>query len=1091
MRFSARAILAAGVLLSAACVSTGSVAEISPSLRTSTMACEISAEGLNPDCGVTPSGGALNGERYRVLITTDVPADTDDIQSLVHYLLVSDLFDLQGLISSPPTFNATRELALELCGSEKKTACINRVLDKYAQDYPNLRTWSGNYPAPDILYSLVKEGHETPWEQAGQEETEGSRWIVQQALSDDPRPLYIHVWGTVTNTATALLHHPEIADRIRVIMTGWSNVNKDQAAYDYIRENFPQVFFIEAEGTMFGVRLPETDDYDNESLCETISQKGAMGAYWCENRWDYVDQDFVTMYYMLAGDPENPAGESWGGTYENVGGNRWKDSSDPAYRAYIDVLGREADGVLSSSQWRTARLDHLMSLFERTVQSNPEAGAVSAATGDSSAEPEQGAAVSEESADAGVSGDEAGDDSVLQTETEATTDTATDTTVTETATETDGVTEVETDTAEASAGVGAATASAGLGGVSLGRALGTARVLSGELVDQVRSSEADYTETPSDLESGAGLDEEPLSGAATADPAENADASGAEAEETESVSVGSETETETETPETETETETETADETSEPVTVESGAPTGESGSASEVSADAQVAARDMFEISLQGSDPGETFDADFSLQVTFTLPDGTQRQVDGFRDGDGLYRARAYAAQTGLWRWESASSESELDGKSGAFEVISSDLPGKLRKHVADPYQFQYDNGDWFLHLGDTAYRWVNFAEADWQEYLEQADQVGFNKLRVWFNHGRYDVQALFNDDRTGLNLDYWQEIDRRLQWASANYPHIQFQLIPYGEDSDEINRYEWDELTQQVAREAQARFSALPNVQWCIVNDRELLASGTPAGDRQVLASSVDRIGSDMAAREAWGTLLTSHQARWEGYSFVDADWSDIITLEDLDQVGGDLIRDYRSRSDADPVINEEDRYELYRGAEHPDYFFRRLFWGSLLAGGHATYGGLETYVAGSEAGDTNGIIGYYDSASTSVPLKGADQLRYIPQFFEQSGLTLVGFAPAQSQVHADSRDAVAASKGTTMLVYVANPDGDSPEWDAPRSDSAAVSVTLPDGLSSANLRWYNVRSGEWGGETTLSGEDVTLTTPGGGDWLALITP
>lgn len=957
MRFTTRAVLAAGVLLSAACVSTGTVAEVSPSLRNSAMACEAAGEGRNPDCGVTPAGGALNGERYRVLITTDVPADTDDIQSLVHYLLVSDLFDLEGLVSSPPTFSKTREAALALCGSEKKTACIKQVIDRYAEDYPNLRTWSANYPAPDILYSLVKEGHETSWEYAGREESEGSRWIVEQAMKDDERPLYIHVWGAVTNTATALMHHPEIADRIRLIMTGWSNVNKDQEAYDYIRDHFPQVFFVEAEGTMFGVRLPETDDYDNESLCETISQKGAMGAYWCENRWDYVDQDFVTMYYMLAGDPENPAGESWGGQYENVGGNRWKDSADPAFRHYIEPLGREADGVTSSSQWRTVRLDHMMSLFERTVQSNPQAGAA-----------------------------------------------------------TDTVASASTAPATAAAGSAATGTSTGR---SLGRALGVARDLTTGIVDQVGENEGDYTETVAELDTGA-------------------------ATESQSVTDGLD-----------------------------------------------QAPARGLYEITLQGEDPGADFDDDFFLHVTFDLPDGSQRVVEGFHDGDGVYRARAYAGQTGVWQWQSASSSGALDGQAGQFVVVDSDLPGKLRKHVDDPYQFQYDNGDWFLHLGDTAYRWVNFAEDDWQAYLEQADQVGFNKLRVWFNHGRYDVQDLFNSRRSGLNLSYWQEIDRRLTWALTHYPHIQFQLIPYGEDTGEINRYRYDPLTQLIAREAQARFSAFPNVQWCIVNDRELLAGGTPAGDRQVLASSVDQIGRDMAQREAWGTLLTSHQARWEGYSFVDAGWSDIITLEDLDQVGGDLIRDYRSRSDGDPVINEEDRYEMYRGAEHPDYFFRRLFWGSLLAGGHATYGGLETYVAGSESGDTTGIIGYYDSAFTSKPLRGADQLVHIRRFFDEAGLTMAGFAPAQNRVHDDSRNAVAATNGAIMLVYLANPNGDAPEWDAPRNDNAYVNVSLPDALdATSRVRWYNVRTGEWAGDAALQGRDVTLTSPGGGDWLALIS-
>ena len=49
-----------------------------------------------------PNKGALYGTRYRVIVTTDIGgSDPDDFQSMVHYLLYSDLFDTEGLISSP------------------------------------------------------------------------------------------------------------------------------------------------------------------------------------------------------------------------------------------------------------------------------------------------------------------------------------------------------------------------------------------------------------------------------------------------------------------------------------------------------------------------------------------------------------------------------------------------------------------------------------------------------------------------------------------------------------------------------------------------------------------------------------------------------------------------------------------------------------------------------------------------------------------------------------------------------------------------------------------------------------------------------
>ena len=45
------------------------------------------------------SSGALAGERYRVIVTTDIGgSDPDDFQSMAHYLLYADMFDTEGLI---------------------------------------------------------------------------------------------------------------------------------------------------------------------------------------------------------------------------------------------------------------------------------------------------------------------------------------------------------------------------------------------------------------------------------------------------------------------------------------------------------------------------------------------------------------------------------------------------------------------------------------------------------------------------------------------------------------------------------------------------------------------------------------------------------------------------------------------------------------------------------------------------------------------------------------------------------------------------------------------------------------------------------
>jgi hypothetical protein len=82
-------------------------------------------------------GGALFGERDRIIISTDIGgSDEDDLQSIVYYLVYSDLFDTEGLISSPPKQGRVRD--------------IFEVINIYSQDYSCLKAYSNDYPYPEF-----------------------------------------------------------------------------------------------------------------------------------------------------------------------------------------------------------------------------------------------------------------------------------------------------------------------------------------------------------------------------------------------------------------------------------------------------------------------------------------------------------------------------------------------------------------------------------------------------------------------------------------------------------------------------------------------------------------------------------------------------------------------------------------------------------------------------------------------------------------------------------------------------------------------------------------------------------------------------
>ena len=472
--------------------------------------------------------------------------------------------------------------------------------------------------------------------------------------------------------------------------------------------------------------------------------------------------------------------------------------------------------------------------------------------------------------------------------------------------------------------------------------------------------------------------------------------------------------------------------------------------------------------------------------QVTFTRPDASTITVDAFPDGDDVYRARAYCDQVGRWRWSTTEAPKGLTRQSGEFQVAASDLPGKLRKHPQDSRQFAYDNGEWFLHIGDTGYRYVTDSEPRWRQYIDQAVQMGATKTRVWFCKSRYGVEALLTADRKAMNLPYWQEIDRRVTYALEHHPHLILQLVPYGEDTDELRRYAQDDSGAfEIARHAQARFSAFPNVHWCISNDMILGNSqNSQSGHRRLDADVIRRIGADIAKREPWGTLLTNHQSRHSGYDFTNEPWSDIITLEDLDQVHGELILEYRQKGRA-PVVNDEDRYELYQPPANPRYFFRRLMWVSLLSGGHATYGGLKTYEPFD--GQLQGVQGYFDACKRGALAGGADDFVHIHTFFRDSGLTLVGYEPDDACVGNDPLRVKCIRNASNYIVYHANPSETGPGSARPGASPPEVNIMLP--AKSFRVRWFEPATSQWTDSPNATGPKANLRAPGGGDWMLLL--
>lgn len=166
----------------------------------------------------------------RVLVSTDiVGTDPDDNQSMAHFLMYSNLFDTEGLVSSPSY------------GSGNVSEIL-RMIDLYKKDLPRLEKQADGFPSPEYLRSISKQGRLGAAPYCGyMTATEGSDWIVRCARKESEQPLWVLVWGGLDDVAQALHDAPDIQDKIKIYWIGGPNKKWSTNSYAYIVENFPDL----------------------------------------------------------------------------------------------------------------------------------------------------------------------------------------------------------------------------------------------------------------------------------------------------------------------------------------------------------------------------------------------------------------------------------------------------------------------------------------------------------------------------------------------------------------------------------------------------------------------------------------------------------------------------------------------------------------------------------------------------------------------------------------------------------------------------------------------------------------------------------
>lgn len=283
------------------------------------------------------SGAEKEKLKPRILISSDIGGtDPDDNQSMIHLLMYADLFQIEGLIASPYG-NGRKENFLEM-------------IDLYEKDLPKLKEHSNGFPDPDSLRAVCKQGAipNAPFK-GFDKPTEGSEWIIKCAKKKSDQPLWVLVWGGIEDLAQALHDAPEIKKNMKVYYIGGPNKKWCVNAYAYIAENHPDLWMIEANATYRGwiIDTESPGKIKGEAYYNNYIQgRGSMGKDFIKYYKGNIKMgDSPSLAYLMNGNPDDPTGESWGGSFTPI--NR-------SSRSVFNLNTTKADTVAAYAtlEWR-------------------------------------------------------------------------------------------------------------------------------------------------------------------------------------------------------------------------------------------------------------------------------------------------------------------------------------------------------------------------------------------------------------------------------------------------------------------------------------------------------------------------------------------------------------------------------------------------------------------------------------------------------------------------------------------------------------------------------------------------------------------
>ena len=404
----------------------------------------------------------------------------------------------------------------------------------------------------------------------------------------------------------------------------------------------------------------------------------------------------------------------------------------------------------------------------------------------------------------------------------------------------------------------------------------------------------------------------------------------------------------------------------------------------------------DVLEVTVNGPKEGNPF-CDQWIKGTFCCKN-EKKTVDGFYDGDGVYKVRFMPSFTDEYTFEIEASfdinagEEEPDkeapehklgtaggGKTaekcavrniliGSFTVTSPSADNHGPVRVAGTYYLAYEDGTPYHCIGTTCYVWNLQNEELQKQTLKTLEENAFNKIRfcIFPKHYDYNLHEPITYpyegtpcDSSVLNENNFAEYNGCApgnDWDFTRFNPAHFQhiekciqaLMKLGIEADLIVMHPYDrwgfsmmkaEDDDRYWKYVLARFSAYRNVWWSLANEYDLMHEKT--------LSDWERYASIICEKDPYHHLRSIHNCK--AYYDYNLPWITHCSIQRTETYrSSELVNEWREKYHK-PVVLDEICYEgniQFGWGNISGEEMTRRFWEAFCRGGYPGHG--ETYLS-----------------------------------------------------------------------------------------------------------------------------------------------